>query len=92
MKNIRVHIFVSGRVQGVGFRYSAMQQAQELGVTGWVRNTHDNKVEAVFEGDEKTVEEMAVWCKKGPPMAHVTDVEIFRQPYTGEFQFFSAKG
>lgn len=92
MKKIRVHVYISGRVQGVGYRYSTFSQAQSLGLTGWVRNTPDRRVEAVFEGDENIVEEMISWCKKGPSMAFVSDIEILRLPFSGEFNNFTIKG
>jgi len=92
MKKIRVHVYISGRVQGVGYRYSTINQATRLGITGWVRNTHDSKVEAVFEGDESAVEEMLKWCQRGPSMAHITDIQLHRLSYTGEFNGFSARG
>jgi acylphosphatase len=92
MKKIRVHVYISGRVQGVGYRYSTVHKAQSLEITGWVRNTHDNKVEAIFEGDENAVEEMIAWCHNGPSMAVVTDIEIHKQTYIGEFHGFSIKG
>lgn len=92
MKKIRVHVYISGRVQGVGYRYSAVHKAKNLGITGWIRNTHDDKVEAVFEGDENAVEEMLKWCKTGSSMAFVTNIEIFKQSCTKEFNNFSIKG
>ena len=92
MKKIRVHVYISGRVQGVGYRYSTIHQAQSLGITGWVRNTHDERVEAIFEGDEEAVEKMIEWCKRGPSMAFVTDVQFHKVTYTGEFHGFSARG
>jgi len=92
MKKIRVHVYISGRVQGVGYRYSTFNEATTLGITGWVRNTHDNRVEAIFEGDENLIEVMLKWCKKGPSMAMVTDLEIQRQVYIGEFLKFSIRG
>ncbi|EKE03299.1 MAG: hypothetical protein ACD_20C00223G0006 [uncultured bacterium] len=92
MKKTRVQVYISGRVQGVGYRYSTVHKAQSLGITGWVKNTHDGKVKAIFEGDENAIEQMLVWCKQGPSMAFVTDIEIHKQPYAGEFQSFSIKG
>ena len=89
MKKMRIHVYISGRVQGVGYRYSTVNKAQSLNITGWVRNTHDDKVEAIFEGDENSVEEMLKWCKKGPSMAFVTNIEIFKQTYNGEFHGFT---
>jgi acylphosphatase len=72
----RVHVIISGRVQGVWYRASTKQKAEELGLAGWVKNTEEGNVEAVFEGDEAVVDEMIAWCWKGPPLAKVTDVEI----------------
>ena len=91
MDKIRVHLYISGRVQGVGYRYSTYNLAQKLGIFGWVKNTYDGKVEAVFEGDSKLVEEMVNWCYKGPSMATVTNIEIHKEPYAAEFQNFSIR-
>lgn len=73
---IRAHVFVSGRVQGVSYRYFTMLEAQQLGVNGWVRNLSDGRVEAVFEGSRKVVEEVINWCNKGPTAAVVKDVAV----------------
>ncbi|MFA5103006.1 MAG: acylphosphatase [Candidatus Thermoplasmatota archaeon] len=72
----RVHVLISGRVQGVWYRASTKQKADELGVTGWVRNTPEGNVEAVFEGEKTRIDEMIAWCWIGPPMANVTDVKM----------------
>lgn len=73
----RLHVKVKGRVQGVGFRYSTYYKAQELGLNGWVQNLYDGRsVEAVFEGPKETLEEMALWCQSGPPMARVLDIDV----------------
>lgn len=71
---VRVRVFVSGLVQGVGYRYSTVDRAKYLGLTGWVRNLPDGRVEAVFEGDKKTVESAIDWCRRGPAGAKVSDV------------------
>ncbi len=84
----RTHIFVSGKVQGVFFRSGTRGKAQELGVTGWVRNLADGRVEAVFEGEQDKVEEMVHWCKKGPQYAIVESVKAIPENYKGEFQGF----
>lgn len=84
-----VHVVISGRVQGVWFRASTKQKAEQLGLTGWVKNTVDGNVEAIFEGDEPTVNEMIAWCRKGPPLAQVTDVKVTRQRFGGEFTDFT---
>ena len=70
----RTRVLVSGRVQGVSFRDSTREKAQELGLSGWVRNLSDGSVEAVFEGEGDRVEEMLSWCKEGPPSASVQSV------------------
>jgi len=86
-----VHVNVSGRVQGVWFRANTKQKAEELGLTGWVRNTNDGCVEAEFEGEERQLEEMIKWCHKGPSLANVEKVEVKKQKATNEFDDFSIK-
>lgn len=81
-------MIISGRVQGVWFRANTRDKAEELGLTGWVRNTFDGNVEAVFEGEEDAVREMISWCRRGPPLAHVSDVKVDYERFTGEFQGF----
>lgn len=70
----RTRALISGRVQGVFFRDSTREKAEALGLSGWVRNTPDGGVEAVFEGSEDRVAEMISWCEEGPPTARVQDV------------------
>ncbi len=72
----RVHVYVSGIVQGVAFRYYAQQKAGELGVSGWVKNLPDGRVEAVFEGNPDRVHEIVAWCESGPSSADVEDVTV----------------
>jgi acylphosphatase len=72
----RAHVLVSGRVQGVSFRDATRSQAEQLGLSGWVRNTQDGQVEAVFEGVPETVQQMIEWCKSGPSSADVEDVSV----------------
>ena len=86
-----VHVVISGRVQGVWFRATTKQKAEQLGLTGWVRNTYDGNVEAVFEGDENSVKEMLEWCHKGPPLSKVVNVEVKNQKPTNGFDGFSIK-
>ena len=88
MSRVRAHVFVSGRVQGVGFRYSTFDLAAELNLGGWVRNLPDGRVEAVFEGDEDAVRRAVEWCRAGPPGAFVERVSLEWQPATGEFEEF----
>jgi acylphosphatase len=86
-----VHVIISGRVQGVWFRASTKQKAEQLNLKGWVRNTIDGNVEAVFEGDEKQVKEMLDWCHHGPTFAKVENVKITIQEPTNCFDCFSIK-
>ncbi|MEQ9239093.1 acylphosphatase [Coleofasciculus sp. E2-BRE-01] len=75
-EQIRAHVFISGQVQGVGYRLSTVSEARRWGVNGWVRNLSDGRVEAVFEGDKSGVEEMINWCHQGPSAAVVKDVAV----------------
>ena len=86
-----VHVLISGQVQGVWFRSSTRQKAEELGLTGWVRNTSDGDVEAVFEGEEEIVKRMVDWCHRGPPLAKVENVEVKKQSPTNGFNCFSVR-
>jgi acylphosphatase len=72
----RAHVFLSGHVQGVSFRDATRSQAEQLGLSGWVRNTQDGQVEAVFEGDPDTVQQMVEWCKSGPSSADVEELSV----------------
>jgi acylphosphatase len=72
----RVHVLISGKVQGVWYRASTKQKADELGLTGWVKNTADGSVEAVFEGEKTLIDEMIAWCWIGPQRAKVTDIKM----------------
>jgi acylphosphatase len=72
----RARVLVAGRVQGVSFRDATRSQAEQLGLSGWVRNTQDGQVEAVFEGVPETVQQMIEWCKSGPSSADVEDVSV----------------
>ncbi len=86
METITRYLKISGRVQGVGFRYHMIRAARELGVTGWVRNRRDGSVEAMIQGSTEAVEAMIAWARRGPPGAVVTDVRIAEG--AGEFPEF----
>jgi acylphosphatase len=86
-----IHVIISGRVQGVWFRANTKQKAEILGLTGWVRNTADGDVEAVFEGDEKYVKEMLDWCHHGPPFAKVENIIVKNQEPTNSYTNFSIR-
>ncbi len=91
MAKKRAHVFISGWVQGVFFRLNTQELAQRFGVTGWVRNLRDGRVEAVFEGEEEDVERMVSWCHLGPPGAVVEEVEVTYEDYTGEYKTFDIR-
>jgi acylphosphatase len=74
MKTVRLQIVVRGRVQGVYFRQSTRQKAEELGLTGWVANRGDGSVEIEVEGPEPAVRALATWARIGPPAAKVDEV------------------
>ena len=84
----RLHAFISGRVQGVGFRYFTEKRANLYGLTGWVRNLPDGRVEVVAEGDEVLLKEFLEDLKKGPPLAKVEKIEVKWEEPTGEFLEF----
>ena len=87
METIRVHVWISGKVQGIGYRVSALAMATSLKVNGWVRNLPDGRVEAVFEGKDDPVEDMVSWCQHGPDAAVVKDVELEYEPVEGLTEF-----
>jgi len=87
----RVHILISGMVQGVFFRYSTRDRAQELKINGWVRNLPDGKVEAVFEGEKENIQQMIDWCHHGPDGAAVSNVDVAREGPSGEYSGFEIK-
>lgn len=87
----RAHVIISGCVQGVWFRVNTRDKAEQLGLTGWVKNTYNGNVEAIFEGDEEIINEVIAWCHKGPSLANVSNVKVDFIDYTGEFQGFSIK-
>ncbi|MCX2819868.1 MAG: acylphosphatase [Methanobacteriota archaeon] len=91
MERARAHVHVSGKVQGVYYRATTRDEARERGVTGWVKNLDDGRVEAVFEGDEEAVQEMVEWCHGGSSAARVDDVEVERGEATGEFDGFEIR-
>ena len=87
----RVRVIVQGRVQGVYYRASARAHARQLNLNGWVRNCPDGSVEVIAEGDRMQLEQLIAWCRKGPPAAVVTHVEVEWQAATGEFEGFMVK-
>ena len=90
-KTIRVHVWVQGRVQAVGFRAFVQQNANQIGVTGWVRNVGYDTVEAVVEGTQGQIESFVEMMKRGPSSARVDDLREEREQGTGEFGSFRVK-
>jgi acylphosphatase len=84
----RYHVRILGRVQGVFFRASTQEMARSLGLTGWVRNLPDGRVEVVFEGENVAAEAMRDWCRMGTPPARVDRLEADEESPTGEFTDF----
>lgn len=91
MDNIRIHLIISGMVQGVFFRYTMQQIASKFKVTGWAMNRPDGKVEAVLEGNKEDVEKVIEWSHHGPSGAVVENVDMKYEEYIGEFDKFSIR-
>ncbi len=82
---------IQGRVQGVGYRFSAQVRARSLGLCGWVRNCPDGSVEAVAEGAQDDLRAFLAWCRQGPPLARVLDVSHSFDNATGRFTSFDVR-
>lgn len=87
----RLHFKISGRVQGVGFRFNCSRQACALGLTGWVRNLPDDSVEIVAEGSTAALKAFRAWCRRGPTFAAVQQVIETPEPASGAFTVFEIK-
>ncbi len=87
----RAHVRITGHVQGVFFRDSTRQKAEELGLSGWVKNAPDGGVEAVFEGPSENVHEIVAWCEQGPPNASVEDVDADFEPAQNDLTGFEVR-
>jgi acylphosphatase len=87
MDSKRVHVFVSGQVQGVFFRAECASRARQRGLGGFVRNLSDGRVEALFEGEPADVDAMVEWCHSGPRWAEVEKVEVAEEEPKGERDF-----
>ncbi|MFH1654701.1 MAG: acylphosphatase [Pseudomonadota bacterium] len=87
----RLHLIISGRVQGVFFRAYAQDCATRLEVTGWVRNTSSGDVEILAEGEEEKLKKLLDLCKRGPEPAKVDEVKITESTATGEFRSFNIR-
>ena len=88
---VRAHILVSGRVQGVFYRSETRYEARKHHVNGWIRNLPDDRVEAVFEGEEEDVKQLVEFCKRGPPSARVASIEVSWEAYSDVFTGFEMR-
>ena len=88
----RLHIIVSGRVQGVGFRWATQKTARQLDVNGYVRNLPNGDVEIVVEGDEVAVDRMISWARHGPAFARVDSLKMDDLPGAAEYTEFGVAG
>jgi acylphosphatase len=87
----RLHLIVTGRVQGVFFRRATADEAYELGISGWARNRPDGSVEIVAEGKRRNLEMLLAWAHSGPPHARVDAVEAQWEQYSAEFAQFRVR-
>jgi acylphosphatase len=87
MSEARARAVIRGRVQGVFFRAETRDRARSLGLSGWVRNAPDGSVEAVFEGEREQIESILDWCRRGPGLAEVDDIEVEWEQPRGEEGF-----
>ena len=87
----KVHLYISGRVQGVYYRAFTQEVADSLGLKGWVRNLPDRRVEAVFEGERELIKEAILKCKQGPPYANVTNIDVTWENQLEGFSDFSIR-
>jgi acylphosphatase len=87
----RIHVWVSGVVQGVGFRFFTIRKARELEISGWVKNTHDGKVEIVAEGEEWQLKDFTESVKVGPSHSSVRGIEVKEEGYQNEFKEFEVR-
>jgi len=91
MNSKRVHLLIKGRVQGVYFRQSMMETAEKNNVLGWVQNLPDNRVEAILEGNDSSIDAVIEWAHFGPAGAVVDELKIMEENYIGEFSDFEIR-
>lgn len=91
MSKARKHLYISGRVQGVGFRAFTKREAEELNLSGWVKNLADGRVEAIICGEKSKVEELLKLLKDGPRLARVDKIEVSAKDYKDEFEAFTIR-
>jgi len=87
----RIHLHVEGMVQGVGYRHSAVQAARALGLTGWVKNLSDGRVELLAEGEKDLLQRLLAWCQTGSFPTHVENVEVEWSETRNEFPDFRVR-
>ncbi|RME24719.1 MAG: acylphosphatase [Deltaproteobacteria bacterium] len=85
---VSMHLYIEGRVQGVFYRASARDEARRLGLSGWVKNLPDGRVELLAEGPRDRLEQLLAWCRQGPPAARVDDVTVEWGEYSGSYDGF----
>jgi len=91
-ENVRAHVIIHGKVQGVFFRAETQRAAEHIGgLAGWVKNRPEGTVEAVFEGDKKLVNQIIEWCHKGSPHSHVDKVDVEWESLMNEFSSFDVR-
>ena len=88
---VRARLLISGIVQGVGYRWSCNREAKSIGLTGWVRNLPDGRVEAVLQGTREQVERMIKWCYRGPSEAQVSDIAVSYEDALEDFKDFGIR-
>ena len=88
---VRVHLLISGQVQGVLYRSFCQKFAISIGLTGWVKNTFDNKVEIVAEGTKEQLEKLISWTQTGSPYSQVENVKVGWEEASGEFKGFEVR-
>ena len=91
MEMSRAYIYISGSVQGVGFRYVTFKKAKSFNLLGWVKNTKDGGVEVEIEGGKENIEKLINWMRKGPMFSKVENVEVSWKKCQNEFKDFEIK-
>ena len=91
MARARLHCLISGRVQGVSYRAYTQREAMQLGLTGWVRNCPDGRVELEAEGEEAALQQLLAWCRQGPPAAIVAEVDTQWEADAGVYRTFDIR-
>ncbi|MFP6583431.1 MAG: acylphosphatase [Candidatus Hydrogenedentota bacterium] len=87
----QLHVILKGRVQGVGFRQATCSEASRLGITGWVRNRSDGRVEALFCGTHETLDLIRSWCQQGPAFAQVDTIDARFESGTSDYTHFTIR-